>query len=71
MVIKRILTLLDTIGEGQSVTLTPGEIIELVPLGLKARRLGMGGNYSRFVSLTPENKAVLEKAGYSFRVPVR
>lgn len=67
---SRTLPLLDARGGGQSVCLKQSEIMELIPLGLTVRKLAYG-DYSIFVPTTPENKAVLEKAGYSFRVPVR
>jgi len=63
----RTLTLLN---RGSYVHLEQDELAQLVPLGLTTRRLE-NGSLSRFVQLDTENRAILEEAGYDFRVPVR
>ena len=65
----RTLVLFDT-KNGQSVYLQQEEVKDLASLGLKVRRLG-NGDYSQIIEMNPENKIILEKAEYSFRVPKR
>ena len=68
----RTLTLLSTL-DGEAVHLESNEIVELLELGLKVRLYSSKrySQYSHFVPVTPKNKAILLKAGFDFRTPVR
>ena len=67
---KRTLVTLHATGGGECVSMRPEETKELISLGLKVRML-RNDFLSNLVPLTPENRAILEKAGFTFRSPHR